>query len=156
MVVRRLYNATLVIFGLAQFSSVPNDFSSRWGDMNAVTVVVQLWVNNSRSRSTQARVRIGTRSTEGNKRSACEEKHLEKNWDTGKVWTAQETGCAAGIKITCHARVAWPRENFVRKDWTRNQAEQETPKRWNDRKRLWKVLEYNNGLTCQRRRTFNS
>jgi hypothetical protein len=35
----------------------------------------------------------------------------------------------ARIKMTRHARVAWRRENFVRKDWTRNQAEQETPKR---------------------------
>jgi hypothetical protein len=36
---------------------------------------------------------------------------------------------AAGIKMTHHATVAGHRENFIRKDWTRNQAEQETPKR---------------------------
>jgi hypothetical protein len=48
-------------------------FSSRLGDVNAVTVLVQLRVNNSRGRYTRTRERIGTRSTEGNKRSACEE-----------------------------------------------------------------------------------
>jgi hypothetical protein len=74
----------------------------------------------------------------------AQEKPLEKNWDQGKYgpWKRLTT---AGIKMTSHARVAWPRENFVRKDWTRNQAEQETPKR-SDGKRLWKGLEYNNGL----------
>jgi hypothetical protein len=54
---------------------------------------------------------------------------------------------AAGIKMTRHTRVAWPKGNFVRKDWTRIQAEQETPKRRNDGKGLWRGLEYNNGLT---------
>jgi hypothetical protein len=57
----------------AVFSWVTDQFSSRRGAMNAVTVVVQLGVNNSRGRSTWIRVRIGTRSTEGNKRSVCEE-----------------------------------------------------------------------------------
>jgi hypothetical protein len=41
--------------------------------VNEVTVVVQLRVNNSGGRSTRTRERIGTRSTEENKRSACEE-----------------------------------------------------------------------------------
>jgi hypothetical protein len=41
--------------------------------VNAVTVLVQLRVNNSRGRSTRTAERIGTRSTEENKRSACEE-----------------------------------------------------------------------------------
>jgi hypothetical protein len=48
--------------------------------------------------------------------------------------------------MTRHARVAWPRENFVRKDWSRNHAEQETLERRNDGKRLWKGLEYSSGL----------
>jgi hypothetical protein len=52
----------------------------------------------------------------------------------------------AGRKRTCHARVAWRRENCVRKDWTRNQAEQEPPKQRRGMKRLWKVPECNNGL----------
>jgi hypothetical protein len=42
-------------------------------EVNAVTVLVQWRVNNSRGRSTQIRQRIGTRSTEENKRSAGEE-----------------------------------------------------------------------------------
>jgi hypothetical protein len=33
---------------------------------------------------------------------------------------------AAGIKMTRHARMAWRREKFVRKDCTKNQAQQET------------------------------
>jgi hypothetical protein len=45
---------------------------------------------------------------------------------------------AAGIKITRHARVAWRRENLFGKYWTRNQTEQETPKRRKDGKRMWK------------------
>jgi hypothetical protein len=53
---------------------------------------------------------------------------------------------AACRKMTRHARVAWHRENFTKKDWTRNQAEQETPKRRNDGKILWKGLEYSSGL----------
>jgi hypothetical protein len=58
--VQRLYNATLIIFRIVQFSSKRGEFqmrqfSSRWGDVNAVTVVVQLWVNNSRGRSTRTR-----------------------------------------------------------------------------------------------------
>jgi hypothetical protein len=36
--------------------------------VNAVTVLVQLRVNNSRGRSTRIRERIGIRSTDGNKR----------------------------------------------------------------------------------------
>jgi hypothetical protein len=41
--------------------------------VNSVTGLVQLRVNNSRGRSMRTRERIGTRSTEGNKRSAGEE-----------------------------------------------------------------------------------
>jgi hypothetical protein len=35
----------------------------------------------------------------------------------------------AGRGMTCHARGAWRRKNVIRKDQTRNQAEQGTPKR---------------------------
>jgi hypothetical protein len=41
---------------------------------------------------------------------------------TGKLWTA------VGIKTTHHAEVAWHKRSSIRKDWTENQAEQETPK----------------------------
>jgi hypothetical protein len=50
------------------------------------------------------------------------------------------------MRTTGCARVAWHKENFVRKDWARNQAEQETPKPWLDRKRLWKGQEFNDDL----------
>jgi hypothetical protein len=68
-------------------SSVPNEFSSRWRGVNAVAVLVQLRVNNSRGRSTRTRERIGTRSTEENKRSACEELTCDwKAWFMCNVW----------------------------------------------------------------------
>jgi hypothetical protein len=41
------------------------------GDVKEVTVLVQLRVNKRHSKSTRTRERIGTRSAEGNKRSAC-------------------------------------------------------------------------------------
>jgi hypothetical protein len=54
---QRLYNATLV---------VPNEESSGCEEVNAVTVLVQLRVNNSHRRSMQTKQRIRTRSTEEN------------------------------------------------------------------------------------------
>jgi hypothetical protein len=42
--------------------------------------------------------------------------------------------------------VAWRKENFIRKDCARNQAEQGTPKPQKDRKRQWKGQEFNDGL----------
>jgi hypothetical protein len=52
----------------------------------------------------------------------------------------------ARMRTTRRARVAWGRENFVRKDWGRNQAEQEIKKRRKDGKRLQKHPECNRGL----------
>jgi hypothetical protein len=51
-----------------------------------------------------------------------------------------------GRKMTSRATVAWCNKNFVRKDWTRNQAIQGTPKRIKNGERLWKFLECNNGI----------
>jgi hypothetical protein len=53
---------------------------------------------------------------------------------------------ASRIMMTSRARVAWPREKFVRKDCTRNRTEQETPKRRNDEKRLCTGLKCKNGI----------
>jgi hypothetical protein len=50
------------------------------------------------------------------------------------------------MRTTRRARVAWRRGNFVRKDWTRNQAEQGIPKPRKGVKRLWKDQEFNDGL----------
>jgi hypothetical protein len=50
------------------------------------------------------------------------------------------------MRMTRCPRVAWCKENFVRRDWARNQEEQGTPKSQKDRKRLWKGQEFNNGL----------
>jgi hypothetical protein len=65
----RLYNATLIISSSVQFLTrkVPDEaISSRWGEINAVTVLVRIQVNNSRRRSRQIRQRTGTRSREEN------------------------------------------------------------------------------------------
>jgi hypothetical protein len=51
----------------------------------------------------------------------------------------------AGKNTTHRATVAWHSEN-VRKDWTRNQAKQGTPKRRKNGERLWKGPECNNGI----------
>jgi hypothetical protein len=70
---RRLCNATLVIFGnqfqMRQFSSKGGEFQMRRSECSDR---VQSRVDNSRGRSTRTRQRIRTRSTEENKRSACE------------------------------------------------------------------------------------
>jgi hypothetical protein len=50
------------------------------------------------------------------------------------------------MRTTRCARVAWGKKNFVRKDWARNQAEQEIKKRRKDGKRLRKHPECNRGL----------
>jgi hypothetical protein len=62
-------NVTLT---LSLTSAVPNKESSRW-ELNAVTVLVQWWVNNSCSRSRWTSQRIGIRRIEENKRPDCEE-----------------------------------------------------------------------------------
>jgi hypothetical protein len=53
---------------------------------------------------------------------------------------------AAIIKVTRYAKMAWLKEKFVRKDCTTDKADQETPKRLNDGKRLRKGLVCNNGI----------
>jgi hypothetical protein len=69
-------------------------------------------------------------------------KHLQGNCGPQKE-------LAAGRKVTRHARVAWRKENVVRKDCSRNQVERGTPKRRKDRERLLKGPECNNGIRDQ-------
>jgi hypothetical protein len=85
----RLCNPTLVIFGVnSKLRGVPDEaVSSRW-EVNAVTVLIQWQVNNSRGRNTRTRQKTGTRSTEENKWSACEELTCDyKTWFTRNIWS---------------------------------------------------------------------
>jgi hypothetical protein len=72
-------SSKLLLLLQSQFETSSQQFlaSSRW-EVNAVTVLVQWWVNNSRGRSTQTRQWIGTRSIEKIKESAYEE--LMQHW----------------------------------------------------------------------------
>jgi hypothetical protein len=50
------------------------------------------------------------------------------------------------MRTTHYAGVAWLKENFIRKNCARNQAEQGTQKPRKDGKRLWKGQKFNDGL----------
>jgi hypothetical protein len=69
----------------------------------------------------------------------------------GKTGTQDNCGprkefAATRIRTTRSETVVWRSENFVRKDWTRNQAKRGTPKRRKDGERQWKDPECNNGI----------
>jgi hypothetical protein len=53
---------------------------------------------------------------------------------------------AAGIKMTRHARVAWRRENYVRKDWTTDKVEREARRARMIRRKLWSSQENCKGI----------
>jgi hypothetical protein len=89
--------------------------------------------------------------------AACRKvfRHAAVVWRKGKLFrrTGTQEICGlhkelaiAGMRTTGSARLAWGKENFVRKDWARNQAEQKIKKRRKDGKRLRKHPECNGGL----------
>jgi hypothetical protein len=82
--------------------------------VNEVTVLVQLPVNNTGGRSTRTRQRIRTRSTEENKRSACEEFKCETviipvlRAVAGRrlVETGRTSACATAFCKLCKSSIA--------------------------------------------------
>jgi hypothetical protein len=58
---------------------------------------------------------------------------------------SQKRLTVAGRKVTRRARVAWQRENVVRKDQTRNQAERGTPKRRRETVKRTRMQQWHKG-----------
>jgi hypothetical protein len=74
------------------------------------------------------------------KRNLIRKMWIQDNCEPWKRWTV------TGRKATSRATVSWCSENVVRKNWIRNHAKRGTLKRRKDGERLWKCLEYSNGI----------
>jgi hypothetical protein len=95
----------------------------------------------SRRKLTVAGRKVSRRATVAwRERNLVRKIWIQDNCEPWKRWTI------TGRNTTSRATVAWRSENVVRKNWIRNQAKRGTPKRRKDGERLWKCLEYSNGI----------